>query len=358
MGNIAAWIGVTDSSIMAKRSSDNSYEGRTLTKRLKDATIAGIEAAAANFLQVFKGQDPRHPFKMLLIGETGSGKTSFLNLLYNCSTVQTLGCGFGREGLEHFRQFNDIQLENAQSTPMESKTNAATFYNVEVGELKIGIIDTPGFGDSRGFELDEINAERIIEVLKKEEYINCVCLIINGRQARASASLKYVLTEITAILPSKILQNVIVVFSNTGDLLDLTFDPNELTQYFGRPVSQELIFCIENPYCRFEKAKIKVAQLGIEKVASSLQKSFDDTAKVLTEICQKIKDFPQVHTHHFITLYKKKQAIEGHVLRMVTELYDNQVEIEKAITNAEEELGAAVKFKTLNKGFHDSADLL
>ena len=187
---------------MAKCSSDNSRDGKSLTKRLKDA---GIEAAAATFLQLLKVENPHYPFKMLLIGEIGSGKTSFLNLLYNCATVQALGCGFGNEGLEYFRQFNHIKLENTQSIsdPMESKTNAATLYNVEVGELKVGIIDTPGFGDSRGLKQDEINVKRIIEVLEKEEYINCVCLIINGRQARASASLQYVLTEITAIQVTK-----------------------------------------------------------------------------------------------------------------------------------------------------------
>ena len=113
------------------------------------------EVATTMFLQVFKGQDPHYPFKILLIGEAGSGKTSFINLLYNCGTVQALGCSFGKEGLEHLRQFNDIQLENAQSTSMESKTNDATLYNVEVGELKVGIIDTPGFGDSRGLKQDE-----------------------------------------------------------------------------------------------------------------------------------------------------------------------------------------------------------
>ena len=147
---------------------------------------------------------------------------------------------------------------------MKSKTNDATLYNVKVGELKVGIIDTPGFGYSGGFGQDEIHAKRIIEVLKKEEYINCVCLIINGRQPRASAFFKYFLTEITAILPKEILLNLIIIFSNTSDPLDLKFDPNELTAYFGRPVSQDLIFFIENPYCSFGKAKAKIAQLGIE----------------------------------------------------------------------------------------------
>ena len=338
-----------------KEKPDHGLGDRGLGDRIKDGIGAGIEAAAtgmkniaSNFLQAFKGKDPHHPFKMLLIGETGSGKTSLLNLLYNCGTVQALGCGFGTEALDQFKQFNNIKLENAQSLSMESKTDDATLYNVEVGALKVGVIDTPGFGDSRGFKQDKTNAQRIISALKREEYINCVCLIINGRQARASASLKYVLSEITAILPKGILDNVIVVFSNTADPLDLTFDTSLLKEYFGKEVKN--IFFVENPYCRFEKAKAKVGQLGIDRVAKSLQKAFEDTSEVLTEMCETIKDFPEVHTHRFIELYEKKKAIEKSVLVSLT-AYDNQMMLEKSLKDVKAEVDAAVKSKTLNKNF-------
>ena len=251
--------------------------------------------AKTSFLWAFKEKDPHHPFKMLLIGETGSGKTSFLNLLYNCATVQDLGCGFEADGHEQFKQFNDIKLENAKALSIETTTKDATLYNVEVGDLKVGVIDTPGFGDSRGFIQDETNVQRIISALKKEEYINCVCLIINGRQARASASLKHVLTEILVILPRDILDNVIVVFSNTADPMDLKFNPGMLKDYFGKEV--ENIFFVENPCCRLEKAEAKLVQLGINKVAKSLKKSFQETSEILTEMCEIIKDFPEVHIY-------------------------------------------------------------
>ena len=191
-------------------------------------------------------------------------------------------------------------------------------------------------------------------MLKKEEYINCVCLIINGRQVCPSTSLQYVLTEITAILPRQILQNLIVVFSNTSDPLVLNFDPNELTAYFGRPVSQDLIFFIENPYCRFEKAKAKVAQLVIERVANSLERSFNDTVKVLNEIFLKINDFQQVHTHHFIVLYKRKHAIEGNILQTALQYYEAQIELKKAMKTAMEKIDAALNSKTLNKEFRST----
>ena len=279
---------------------------------------------SGNMLRVFKDR----AFKMLLIGETGSGKTSFLNLLYNCATVQDIGCGFGAEGLEQFKQFNDIELENAVAISMETKTSDATLYNVVVGDLKVGVIDTPGFGDSRGFDQDKTNAQRIVSALKREEYINCICLIINGRQPRASASLKYVLSEIAAILPRISLNNVIVVFSNTADPLDLTFDPDMLKGYFGKEV--ENIFCVENPYCQLEKAKAKVSRLGIDTVAKSLKKAFENTSEVLTEMCETIKDFPHVPTHCFVELYEKKNAIGESVIILLT-LYNNQMSLEKSL---------------------------
>ncbi len=95
-------------------------------------------------------------YKMLLTGETGAGKTSFLNLLCNCGMVQALGCKFDEDGLSRFEQFNDIKMENAKSLSMESKTTGAKLYEAELGELKV---DTPGFGDSRGIDQDKKNAK-------------------------------------------------------------------------------------------------------------------------------------------------------------------------------------------------------
>ena len=77
-------------------------------------------------------------YRMLLIGETGSGKTSFLNLICNFNLVQTLGF---QAGSEQFHNFNDFVLENATSQQMESKTSDAKLYNVEFHDLKVGIID-------------------------------------------------------------------------------------------------------------------------------------------------------------------------------------------------------------------------
>ena len=204
------------------------------------------------FTHSSKSNGTFHPYKLLLIGETGSGKTSFLNLLCNYGTVKELGF---QTGFEQLKNFNDIELENAQSKQMESKTSGIALYNVEFNGLEIGIIDTPGFGDSRGMDEDKKHTQMIIAALKEVEHVNCVCLVINGRLCRMTASLRYVLAEITAILPKTVLDNVVVVFTSIAGVLDLNFDMQSLSEYFGKEV--EKCFCIENPYCLFEKPKMK-----------------------------------------------------------------------------------------------------
>lgn len=289
-----------------------------------------------------KHQQKSHATKVLLIGETGSGKTSFLNLISNCQFIQKHGFA---KGSMRFHEFNDNGLENVSSRKLESKTSGAKLYNVELCELNLGVIDTPGFGDTRGLEEDKEHTKKIVEILKEEEYIHCVCLVINGRQCRMGATLRYVLTEIASILPRKILDNVIVVFTNTANPLDLNFDPNSLQEYFGR--------FIENPYCKFEKVKQMQGQLSAELIEQSLEKSFNETTAVLMDMCTIIKSFKLVHTDHFIALYQKKQEIEKKIMELLA-AYDYQRNLEKKIEKAAEEVDAALRTESLNANWQST----
>ena len=110
-----------------------------------------------------------------------------------------------------------------------------------------------------------------------------------------TASLRYVLAEITAILPKTVLDNVVVVFTNTANVLDLNFDLEPLSEYFGKEV--EKCFFIENPYCQFEKAKKKQGKLPIKLLAKSLQEGFEKTGKELDKMHREIKLGLERSTH-------------------------------------------------------------
>ena len=120
------------------------------------------------------------------------------------------------------------KLENAAGRQMESKTSGAKLYETTLCDLNVGVIDSPGFGDSRGLEQDKLNAGEIVKVLSSEEYVNCICLIINCRTPVITATLKYVLKLLPSYPALSLTIIIIVVFTNCADTLDITFDVRAL----------------------------------------------------------------------------------------------------------------------------------
>jgi len=58
-----------------------------------------------------------------------------------------------------------------------SKTSLAVKYAIKIGNAEFTIIDTPGFGDTRGFDQDKKNVEKIKQAVLDEGGINCICVI-------------------------------------------------------------------------------------------------------------------------------------------------------------------------------------
>ena len=69
---------------------------------------------------------------------------------------------------------------------MASKTSGCAQYKIKIGKEKLTIIDTPGFGDSRGVQLDEEHVKMIQDCILGERGINAVVIVQSGREARFS----------------------------------------------------------------------------------------------------------------------------------------------------------------------------
>ena len=152
-------------------------------------------------------------FKMVVIGETGSGKTSLIQLLLNYSKqYANAKQDYNLQAIESF-----VEAENPQQIEKdkgESDTITSKKYTAMFEDFQLDIIDTPGFADTRGKQQQQENIANIIGIVKKEIYINCVCLVINGTRSRLTDVVKLVLSEIISILPPDVLNNIIGVFTN------------------------------------------------------------------------------------------------------------------------------------------------
>ena len=178
-----------------------------------------------------------------MLGGTGQGKTAFLNLLANVKNVFK-----NVNGIESCKNFNEESVESHIGGAMTSKTSDAVKYIFKIGHAIFTVIDTPGFGDSRGMDMDATHFEKIKQTVLDEGEINCVCVVQNGREARISTQLMYSFSSLTSILPQAISHQIIFVYTNCERQSNMNFHHPSVNQFFGFQNSTIIPFIVlDNP---------------------------------------------------------------------------------------------------------------
>ena len=287
---------------------------------------------------------------MLLIGETGSGKTSFLNLVSNMQQVHKIGY---EKSAKSFRKFNNIKYEKQAARKMESATIGSNLYEVQFDGVKIQIIDTPGFGDTRGLDVDKKNVKDIVTKVNEVDYMHCICFLINGRQARVTTQFQYIASEIAAVLPKMSVKNVIVVCTNSREEEDSNIDIKELTTFLSEEIPKDHVFYLDNPYCKLEKLKSKKQDQPIEVIANDLKASFVEASETLTKLLTTVTQLSKLETSLFMKLYLMKEAVESATLELMVAC-QNEAELWKVIEKQKKDIDDAVTMKNLFESFKNS----
>ena len=254
-------------------------------------------------------------YTILLLGQTGSGKTSLLNLIANAHGILQVKFDgdlvLSTEELRAFGQgrVTDLSVENALEDRMASKTSDARVYQIELaGNWFFTIIDTPGFGDSRGLDVDKEHVKRIMACLKEKiQSINCVMVVVNGREARMTATMKYVLSQLTAVMPRAVMDHIAVVFSNTASKRKLNFDIKSFEDVGLRVPKYE---CLDNPFGMVQAATAvpePVPEDERKELTEDIRKSF----KALEQVGWMVHDLMPIPSIKFAELNARRETIEA-----------------------------------------------
>ncbi|XP_077350001.1 uncharacterized protein LOC143998133 [Lithobates pipiens] len=151
---------------------------------------------------------------IMMVGETGSGKTTMINAMINYI--------FGVE----WKDYHRIQLieESSGKSQAHSQTSHVTTYPIHHEDgfripYPITIIDTPGFGDTRGMDCDEKTMQKIREFFLKCEFteIDAICFVVQSSLARLTPTQVYIYDNILSIFGKDIKDNI-VFFTTFSDL--------------------------------------------------------------------------------------------------------------------------------------------
>uniref|UniRef100_A0A3Q2CQJ8 AIG1-type G domain-containing protein n=1 Tax=Cyprinodon variegatus TaxID=28743 RepID=A0A3Q2CQJ8_CYPVA len=149
---------------------------------------------------------------ILLVGETGAGKSSLINALFN----YTMGVKFEDEVW-----FQIVAEEERSQT--ESQTSDVIVYDIfgfegQTLPFSLTIIDTPGFGDTRGQERDEEVAERLLDLFGSEEgvhQVNAVGVVMKATDNRLTDRLRYVLDSVTSLFGKNLEDKIVVLVTHS-----------------------------------------------------------------------------------------------------------------------------------------------
>lgn len=172
------------------------------------------------------------PFiNILLLGETGVGKSTFINSIVNYLTYPDFEKAT-REDLitlissqftvqDKYGEYHEIKvgpeddknecLDVGMSATQDVKSYVFPIWN---GAIRIRLIDTPGIGDGRGIDQDNINCEKILSYIGQLHELHAICYLFKPANSRITVYFDYCMTQILSRLEKSASRNMVFIFTN------------------------------------------------------------------------------------------------------------------------------------------------
>ncbi|RPB20399.1 hypothetical protein L211DRAFT_813285 [Terfezia boudieri ATCC MYA-4762] len=231
-------------------------------------------------LESLNALEPLEALNILILGETGVGKSTFINAFVNYLTYDTLDDAMKAKKLDCIIPFSFATQVVDKASPRRpfvtttvssgvsknekdgSKGHSATqqtlVHTVQIGSRIVRLFDTPGIGDTRGAMQDTENMADILSVLSNYDKLHGILILLKPNNARLTVMFRFCIKELLTHLHRDATRNMVFGFTNTrgsnykpGD----TFEPLKRELACNKEVEiglfEETVYCFDSESFRY-----------------------------------------------------------------------------------------------------------
>jgi GTP-binding protein EngB required for normal cell division len=277
---------------------------------------------------------PEKEINILLLGQTGVGKSTFINAFVNYLVNDTLKQAVNDEILAVIpSSFNYTDKETFEEKLIiigkedkyeqyksvgQSNTLQCRSFVFPIGDRNLRFIDTPGVGDTRGPGQDEKNFDEILKYIAQYEHLNAVFIMFKPNEERLNILFRYSVYELLHRLNVDAKGNIVFVFTNarstffmpgsTKKLLEELL--NNLRQKYNVvvPFSRVNTFLFDNEAFRYLALRKNGVRINNEET-NSYTKSWGYSVKEYSRLMQHINQLPLYVVSGALSLNEAEQLV-------------------------------------------------
>ena len=216
-----------------------------------------------------------------------------------------------------------------------SVTQSPKVHTFNAHETEIHLIDTPGIGDTRGYDYDKANFDQIIDFVKDYE-LHGICMLLKPNNARLNVFFKFCIEELLVHLPAGAVKNIIFCFTNAratfykpGD----TYVPlKQLLEDRSVKIAlkESTMYCFDNEAIRFLAARANGVDFSAEDT-NSFQESWRRASDELKRAISHLKIIKPQSGRAIKQLEDVRRTITGLSIPMadITRVIQENIDLQK-----------------------------